>query len=237
MTDGARIKRVCDAVRIMSGGDGFAVHLDGRQARTATGCVLSAPTQDLARAVADEWRAQGEFIDRRTMPMTMILSAALDGGDGAAANWREEILKYLGTDLLCYRAESPQALAERQEAVWDPYLDWLRLEFGAALVVTKEVAAVAQPDAAVTAVQRMLEGETPHALFALQAAAGIAGSAVLALALWKRAFAPEEIFTASRVDEHFQEEQWGVDLEAKAREEVMRREFFALAEFMALLEE
>lgn len=231
----ARIKRFYDSVSVKPDRDGYAVQLDRRPARTKSGKSLSVPTKALAEAVAAEWSAQGEILDHRAMPLTALLSAAVDGGEEAAADWRAEILNYLETDLLCYRADRPQALNERQEAVWAPYLDWLRREFGAALVTTTGVAAIGQPGAAVEAVRRRLEGLSTHMLFGLRAAAAIAGSAVLALALWKQAFPAEEIFNASRLDERFQEEQWGVDLEAKAREEAMRKEFLCVATFLALL--
>lgn len=232
-----RIKRFYHSVGVKPDREGYAAQLDGRPARTKSGKLLSASTKALAEAVAAEWSAQGDTIDHRTMPLTGLLSAAIDGGEEAAADWRAEILNYLGTDLLCYRADRPQALTELQAAVWDPYLDWLRREFGAALVTTRGVAAIGQPGAAVEAVRRRLEGQSTPMLLGLRTAAAIAGSAVLALALWKQAFPAEEIFNASRLDEHFQEKQWGVDLEAEAREEAMRREFLCVARFLALLEE
>lgn len=231
------VKRFYKSVAVKAVDDGFGVLLDDRPARTALGRPLIAPAEMLANAVAEEWAAQGEFLDRRFMKLTALLTAAVDGGEAAAAGWRDDVLKYLETDLLCYRAETPPALAECQAAAWDPYLQWLRRELGAALIATKGVAAVAQPDAAVAAVRGALDVQSPPVLLAIQKATAQTGSAVLGLALWKRAFTADEIFSASRVDEHFQQRQWGADAEAQAREAKMRREFLCAAEFLALLDD
>jgi chaperone required for assembly of F1-ATPase len=232
-----RIKRIYKDVAVKPQGEGYCVTLDGREARTLTRAALAAPSENLADAVAAEWDAQGELIDRQTMPLTALLSAAIDAGDAGAAQWRAEILNYLGSDLLCYRAETPAALAARQSQVWDPYIDWLGEETGAALAVTTGVTAVAQPGEAITQVARVLEAPAAFALFGIYTATKISGSAVLALALWKDAWPVDDIFAASRLDEHFQEQRWGADTEAKAREQQLQTEFAAVAEFMRLMKD
>jgi len=230
-----RIKRIYKDVAVKPLGAGYCVTLDGREARTLTRAALAAPSEHLAAAVAAEWAAQGEFIARQTMPLTALLSAAIDAGDVGAAQWRAEILTYLGSDLVCYRAETPAALTARQRQVWDPYVDWLGEEFNSALAVTQGVTAVAQPGEAITQVARALEAPAAFALFGITTATKISGSAVLALALWKEAWSADDIFAASRLDEHFQEQRWGADAEAKAREQQLQRDFFAVAEFMRLM--
>ncbi len=235
MTNPIRIKRIYKDVASRPLGDGYSVMLDGRQARTPGGGALAAPTNGLAAAVAAEWDAQGDFVERQTMPLTALLSAAIDAGAAGAAEWRAEILNYLGSDLLSYRAEAPAALVERQQQVWDPYIDWLGGEFGATLAVTQGVTAISQSDEAITQVVHALEGPGPLELFGIYTATKISGSAVLAIALWKGAWPVGEIFTASRLDEHFQEQTWGADAEAKTREQQLQRDFLAVAEFMRLL--
>lgn len=215
--------------------DGYAILLDGRTARTRGQYPLIAPTKPLSEAVAEEWRAQADHIDQETMQLTALLSAAIDGAKTSAGGWVEDILAYLQSDLVCYRAETPGALVEKQQAVWDPYLVWLHREFGAVLVTTMGIVAVDQPDAAVATIRDTFSGLPAPVLYGVKTAAEISGSAVLALALWKRAFDPDAIFEASRLDERFQEQRWGVDAEAKLREERLHSEFSAVASFLGYL--
>jgi chaperone required for assembly of F1-ATPase len=230
-----RIKRFYEAVSVKAEGETFTVLLDGRQAKTQMQKPLTATTLRLAQAVAAEWDAQGDFIERATMPLSGMLMASIDGGEDGAEQRRQEVLDYFGSDLVCYRAEKPEALVQRQCAAWDPYIEWLRVEFGAALETTSGVVAIAQPAAAITAIRRALDGHTAETLFALRAATAITGSAALSLALWKNYCGAEEIFEASRVDERFQEDRWGVDEEAKAREDRLCDEFLTAGRFLSLL--
>ena len=213
---------------------GYGVFLDGRQARTMGRRPLAARARPLAAAVAAEWAAQGDHIDRNAMPLTALLSAAIDGDDEVVAGWAEEILNYLGSDLVCYRAAQPDALVARQREVWDPYLDWFEGAYGRRLAAVSGVIATAQPQDALDAVRRELAAQSPETLLGLKTATAISGSAVLALALWKGAFDEAAVFDASRLDERFQEARWGVDAEAKDREQKIEAEFSAVARFIRL---
>ncbi len=228
-------KRFYKTVSVEPDDGRFALRLDGRPAKTPLRNPLSAPTEALAEAVAEEWDAQRETIDRNAMPLTGMLTAAIDGGAALAAECCEDILNYVQSDLVCYRADGPAALCERQAAVWDPFIDFMRSEFGAMLVTTSGIVAVGQPAASLAALRRTLEPLSPETLFALRIATAISGSAVLALSLWRKASDPEAIFEASRVDERFQEERWGVDEEAAQREARLRGDFLIAVRFLSLL--
>ncbi|GJL95201.1 MAG: ATPase [Hyphococcus sp.] len=231
-----KVKRFYKTVSVQPEGDGFAVCLDGRTVRTQRHVPLLAPIRQLAEEIVKEWEAQNEHIDRESMKLTALLSGALDGVEnGDTGQWTEDTLKYLQSDLLCYRADEPAGLVKRQAEIWQPYLDWLQDEFDAPLIVTQTLLAKAQPSKSVDAVESQLKVMSPSVLFAVKVATAITGSAVLALAAWKGAFPIVDIFNASQVDEHFQQERWGVDDEARLREDAMRAEFLKVAEFFQLL--
>lgn len=230
-------RRFYEKAEAASNEHGYGLLLDGRQARTMGRRPLACRSKALAEAVAGEWTAQGEHIDRSAMPLTALLSVAIDGAEEKTGEWRDEVLGYLGSDLVCYRATQPDALVKRQSEIWDPFLDWFAMEYGARLVIVTGLIAEPQPGDALEAVRRRLSAQPPEMLLGLRTATAIAGSAVLALALWKGAFAPEAIFSASRVDERFQEERWGVDAQAKAREALIEAEFASVAGFIRLIDQ
>lgn len=230
-----QIKRFYDAVSFCAKSDRYVILLDGRTAQTPKRNPLSSPSEKLALAVAEEWDSQQSTINRSSMPLTGILSAAIDGGEAVLSECRQDVINYLGSDLLCYRADAPRALVSRQAEQWDPFIHWFNEAFGQTLIVTTGIVAVQQSDATLRVVDDALIHETTEAIHALRIATALSGSAVLALALWKSAFDKNEIFNASRVDEQFQAERWGADEEALLREDRLRREFLSIAQFMALL--
>ncbi|MEM8936446.1 MAG: ATP12 family protein [Pseudomonadota bacterium] len=231
-----RIKKFYREATVVLQGERYAVALDGKIAKTLRRRQMASAGFMLANACADEWNAQGDFINRETMPLTALLSATIDSDDDDAATWRAETLQYLQTDLLCYRADEPAALLERQNRVWDPYIEFMHEDFGAPLNVTAGIIAVDQPSDSVAAIKSTLDDMSAETAFGVNRATSILGSCILALALWKGIRPVEEIFDASRLDEGFQEERWGIDEEAKARTDKLSAEFLAVARFLVLSE-
>jgi chaperone required for assembly of F1-ATPase len=215
------------------GEGGFLLVLDGRPVRTPSRRALAAPSRALATALAAEWDAQGETIDPATMPLTRLANAIIDGVVAAPAPVAAEIEKYLGSDLLFYRAAQPQALVERQARRWDPVLAWARDALGARFVLAQGVVHAAQPPAALAAARAAIPSE-PWRLGALHAITTLTGSALLALALLHGQLTVDDAWDAAHVDEDWNMEQWGRDAIALERRAARRAEMQAAATVLAL---
>jgi len=209
---------------------GYALRLDGRGAKTPGKRPLVAPTRDAGEALAAEWAAQGERIDPGTMPLTRLLNSAIDGVAQAMEPVAAEVVKYAGSDLVCYRAGEPEALVAAQAAAWDPVLAVARERWGARFVLAEGVMFIDQPPEALEAVAARVARETsPFALAALNVMTTLTGSALIALAVADAALSAEDAWRAAHVDELHQERVWGADAAATARREGRRREFEAAA--------
>jgi len=218
-----------------AGPEGWPLHLDGKPVRTPARRALAAPAAALAEKIADEWNAQVNVIDPARMPLTRLANAVIDAVADAPGPVAEEVAKYLGSDLLCYRAEAPAGLVERQTRVWDPVLAWARQELGARFVLAQGVVHVAQPDEAVTAARARIPTE-PWRLGAVSAITTLTGSGLLALALAHDALDAEAAWAAAHVDEHWQMSQWGSDQAALERHAYRRAEFDAAVSVLRLLD-
>ncbi|MCY0146648.1 ATPase [Hoeflea sp. G2-23] len=206
---------------------GFVVALDGKSVRTPSRHELGVPDQNLAEALAAEWAAQEETIDPATMPLTRMVNTALDGVSTAREAVFEEILRYGGSDLLCYRAGTPQALSEREAEIWDPYLDWAANQ-GARLVLAEGIVHVEQPAEAIRALAVLLRRfSSDLQMTALHAVTSLTGSLLLALALAEGYATPADIWDAAHVDEDYNVTHWGQDHEAAARRAKRQVEFEA----------
>lgn len=210
-------------------GDVFAVTLDGRQARTPGRKPLAVASPAVAEALAAEWQGQGETIDPATMPLTRIVHSAIDRVASEMAPVRAEIVKYAGTDLVCYRGEGPPSLVAAQEAAWGPVLAWVRQALGARFALVEGVVAVDQPAESLAAVDAALEPLDPLRLAAVHVVTTLTGSALIALAVLNGALSPEAAWAAAHVDEDWQMERWGRDEMALARRTARWREMQAAA--------
>ncbi len=205
----------------------FVILLDDRPVRTPGKHLLALPTAALAGLVAAEWDAQVEKIDPKTMPLTRLLNTALELVRGKETAVAEDIVKFSSSDLLCYRADTSVGLLERQEAAWDPILEWAATALGAKFEVSSGIMPVQQSEKSLSAITVRLEGYDALALSAMHQLTTLSGSALLALAVALEHLSVEQAWAAAHVDEDWQIEHWGEDGEAKARRVARRQDFDA----------
>jgi chaperone required for assembly of F1-ATPase len=217
-----------------AGDDGtleFPVLLDGRPVRTPARRFLAAPAPALAEAIAVEWNAQEKVIDPSAMPLTRLANSIIDGVVPAPAPVVAEIEKYLGTDLVFYRAAGPQGLVAAQRRHWDPVVEWAREMFGARFLLAEGVMHAAQPRAAVAAAMAAVpcgnEAREHWRLGALNVVTSLTGSALIALALDAQKLTADEAWAAAHVDEDWNMQFWGRD------ELALQRRAYRFAEMQA----
>jgi chaperone required for assembly of F1-ATPase len=215
--------------------DALGIALDGRSVKTPAKAALTLPNAALAEAVADEWRAQAEEIDPRSMPLTSLANAAIDRVAGNRPVFAAGIAIYGESELLCYRAEEPFALVARQNQDWNPLLDWAQARYDVSFALVRGIMHQPQPQATLDRLAEAVAVRDAFELAALQPIVTISGSLVIALALLEQHLDAGAAFDAAHLDELWQEEQWGADdfaLEARA---VRRRDFDAACRFLYLV--
>src|SRR5439155_24772909 len=214
---------------------GWGLALDTRPMRTPGKHELVVPSEALATAIAVEWDAQQDEIRPPTMPLTRLAATAIDH----TAMQRERVLAetatYAATDLVCYRADQPPALAARQQEAWQPLLDWAMRRYDAALAVTTGIIPTRQPAAALKALAAAVASQDDFRLTALHTLTAACGSLVIALAVLEGRLDAVAAFAASQLDESFQIESWGEDPEAAARRQALADDIAAAARFLGLL--
>jgi chaperone required for assembly of F1-ATPase len=229
-------KRFYAAVSVEAGKGGWCILLDGRMARTPARQVLALPNRGAAECVAAEWAAQDQVIVPATMPATRIAMSAIDTVGSHMQAVAAEIVKYAGSDLLCYRAGEPASLVARQAAPWDPVLAKAHAELGAPFILAEGVVFVEQPNASIAALQRAVAAyRSPFALAALHVMTTLTGSALLSLAVARGWIAAGAAWAAAHVDEDAQIAVWGEDGEAMSRRLLRERDFMAACSMLRLV--
>jgi chaperone required for assembly of F1-ATPase len=231
------MKRFWNQAACVAENDGFAIHLDGKPVRLPTGAALRVATRELGEALAAEWQAaggeQGGEMSWEDVPLTRLTGTAAERIAPDPAATIAAIAKYAETDLLCYRAED-DALAERQDAAWQPWLDWAHARFGADLRATRGIMPVRQSPESLAALHQAVAALSPVALSALGVLVPALGSCVLGLAVVQGALEPAAAHRLAVLDELFQEERWGLDWEAEERREKVAADLVLAARLAAL---
>ena len=212
----------------------LAVMLDQKPVQTPARKPLHVPGTALAQAIAAEWDAQSDEIAPECMPLTQVAATALDRVAPDIAAYARNIAAYGETDLVCYRANSPQTLVARQSEAWQPLVDWVADTFTAPLAVTGGVAPVAQPPDALSALREAVAAHDIFEMAALGLATAASGSLIIALALSHGRIDAAAAFEAGFVDEAWQAEQWGTDEDAEVRQKNARVDIDSAALFFEL---
>jgi chaperone required for assembly of F1-ATPase len=227
------VKRFYREVTVEPGELGHRILLDGRPMRTPAKQALAVPTGPLAEAIAHEWREQGDRLRPDAMPLTRLASTAIDRMPAQRQAAIEEVIAYADTDLVCYRAAEPFDLVQRQQHAWQPMLEWLTRTYGVRLVVTTSILPVVQPPAACATLRAAIEELDDWPLVGMHAATTALGSLVLGLGLLHGRLDAEAALAASLLDELFEIERWGSDVEAERRHQALRRDVSGAARFLA----
>ena len=228
-----RRKRFYTRAGVAESSDGFAITLDDKPIRTPSGRALVAPTRQIAEAMSAEWEAQQETIDPLTMPLTRFgnsVDAVVDRVEAVA----DDVAKYLGSDLLFYRAGHPEALVAREAALWDPVLTWAANELGAHFILSEGIVHAAQPAQAISAARGVFPAD-PWSVAALHVVTTLTGSALLALALRQGVRDADQVWAAAHVDDDCNIEHWGIDEEVAARRAARLVDFKAAAGILTSL--
>jgi chaperone required for assembly of F1-ATPase len=228
-------KRFYKAVSVATLEGGYQVHLDGRALKTPRKLPMLLGQKLLAAAIAAEWDAQGTDILPASMQLTTLVFTALDAVAGQHGAVADEIARYATSDLLCYRAQDPEELVQRQSAGWEPLVVWAEQTLAVKFKRTSGLMPVAQEPAIAAAVTTRLSAAPPIELAAMHVLTTMMGSTILALAVRERRLTLDEAWALAHIDETWQIEKWGTDAEAQTRHAIRLSTARAAAAAMAFV--
>lgn len=215
---------------------GFAVRLDGTALRTPLRHPVLLPNAAMAAAIAAEWAAQGAEVVPTSMPLTQLVCTMIDKAGGhERPDMEAEIVKYAGSDLICYFATHPADLVARQEKLWHPLLAWMQDEYGIVLKYVSGIQYVTQDAAVETSVAAIVKDMDAATFTAAQAVTGITGSTVIGLCMAAGRMGAAQAFEAATVDEVFQLEKWGEDALARKRLQKIEADLTGVEKFLFLI--
>jgi chaperone required for assembly of F1-ATPase len=232
------MKRFWDTASIEAESEGFSIRLDGKPMRVPSGGVLVVGPEALAEAIATEWQmaggAKGGEMSFDDTPLTRLAGTAQERIAPNPDPTVDAIARYGESDLLCYRAGSPRELVQRQERLWQPWLDWAADTLGAPLRTTIGVGYVKQHRDSIAALRGVVAAQDTWTLAGLGIAVPALGSLVLGLAVADGALDAAVAVDLGALDELFQASLWGEDHEAAQRRAGVRAEIELAGRFIAL---
>lgn len=228
------MKRFYRIVTVDQIDQGFAVRLDNRMIKTAAGGPQIVPNLALAKALAAEWEAQGEALNRTLFRFRDLADYALDIVRAERVTAVSKLLAFAETDTLCYRADPDEALYRRQQDVWEPLLTCFEAREGVGLERVSGIMHRSQPVKTLEKLRARLNALDDFILAGLHTASSLAASLSIGLSALEKEANADSLWAAANLEELWQAELWGQDGEAEARLAQRRAEFGNAVEFMRL---
>ena len=229
------MKRFYEQVALQKSTDGYGLLLDGRALKTPMKTTLMVPGKSLAEAIQAEWQAVEDEIAPMAMPMTALAFTCIDRVMTQRDELVRQMVQYAGNDLICYREDGDQLLAEKQNQSWNRWTEWAASELGMKFQMTAGIMPIDQPaGVAEKAAEQLAELSDWHVTLLVRLAS-LGGSFTLAMAFIKGAMDAQEFYQLSHLDELYQMEKWGADAEAQERLDGIMSEYEACGQFLGLL--
>ncbi|KAH9857641.1 ATP12-domain-containing protein [Lenzites betulinus] len=207
------LKRFWKTVDIEKLNGGYAVTLDKRPLKTPGGKPLVIPPEKrlVAALVASEWENQETALKPHALPMTSLVSRAIDAFEQEPTRneVRAQLLKYFETDTIFYHADAPVTLVKLQEEHWKPLLDWVQNTYGVEIQVSDSLLVPTQSSETIQKFEGVLNSLTPWEMAAMERATYASKSFIIGLALVKRRLDVDQAAQAAHVEVNSQIERWG----------------------------
>ncbi|KAG2020768.1 hypothetical protein CC2G_006073 [Coprinopsis cinerea AmutBmut pab1-1] len=207
------MKRFWKEVGIGKKGDDFTVTLDKRALKTPSGNTLLLPSNKglVAALIAAEWDHQETLLKPHALPMTSIVSRAIDSlaEDSTRQEVEKTLLNYLETDTVCFFHDDPEPLHRLQTKYWVPLIDWARSALGLEIAVSNSVLSPNQPRKTIEEASKLIRALDRWELAALERATIATKSLIIGLALVKKHLTVEGAALAASVEVDSQIERWG----------------------------
>ncbi len=148
---------------------------------------------------------------------------------------REEVIdrlvQFALTDMLLFWGTNKE-LAERQEKIWGPILQWASYEVNTKFIKTQSIDVPSQEENSAQRLKMFMETLSNKELAAFYIAALNMKSVLLAAALIKGKINAQQAFEAAYLEELWQAENWGVETEAEKRRTEIRKELQEIETFL-----
>ncbi|KAL0099775.1 hypothetical protein PUN28_019888 [Cardiocondyla obscurior] len=206
----ATVKRFYKRTNILSSGSKFEISLDQRKLKTPQGRVFEVNSKPLALAVAAEWDAQKETIDRGSMHLTALCNTVLDNPHNyTKLDLVNYIVNCLEMDTILFYSSEVDELYQLQIKKWEPIVDWFCENYNVDIKRTQSIEAPTVSMETKAELTRHLLSHNFNSIYGLVYAVDGLKSVMLTLATAARVINIPEAVNLSRLEEEYQTSHWG----------------------------
>ena len=208
----------------------FQILLDKKHLKTPLKKDLIFSNYKIAKETALEWDFDEEEINTDNMIFYGLMSTAIDKIHSDKRSYVNNIVSFINTDLICYRAEGPNDLVELQNNLWNPIISYIGENIGATLDTFIGVMPSKQSEETFIKVENLI-----NSISVLYRLTNLTGSIFISLSILKGHVAKDKAFKLSFLDELWQVANWGVEEEAAIKRSKILLELNRIISFIEII--
>ena len=164
-----------------------------------------------------------------------ILFFSFDLNKKQKKNIIENIISFLNTDLVCYRAEKNSELDKTQTRLWNPLITFVEKKYKFIFKVTNSIIPVKQKEANKGKLLSILKKLNKHELTSFYFITNFSNSNIIALNFLANNINSKNAWKVISLEEAYNLEKWGQDKEAKDKLLDKQKHFNEIIKFGQLL--
>ena len=213
----------------------FDILLDKRILKTPMQKDLIFSNYKIAKETALEWDIDEKEINTENMVFYGLISTAIDKISNDKVSYIDNVLGFINTDLICYRADGPNELVDLQNSSWNPinsfikkYID-VELKFFIGVMPSKQSLQI------FNRLKTLINSFSDIEISALHRMTNLTGSIFISICILKGDVLKNEAFELSFLDELYQAKNWGVEEESLDKRDKIAKELNRIISFVELI--
>ena len=179
-----------------------------------------------------EWDQSSDIINTDDLVFYGLLSTAIDKVREEKNSYINDIINFIDTDLICYRADSPIDLVSHQNKHWYPIILLIEKYINTNVSIFKGVMPSQQSSKVHHRFKNLIVELSDVQISVLHRITNLVGSVFLSLCILKKDLTNKQAFELSFLDELWQAENWGYEEDASAKRKKVRTELNRLILFI-----
>ena len=213
----------------------YEILLDNNILRTPLKNELIISNAKIAEEICKEWNQDIKFLNTDDMVFYGIISTSIDKIFDNRKQYIDDVLGFVDTDLICYRADKPVDLVQWQSKNWDPIILKVEKYINNKINISEGIMPLRQDKEIHLKITTFLTKFSDLEIAVLHRITNITGSIFLTLCILKNDKIKKNAFELSCLDELWQAENWGYEEEASKNRENINNELNRIIYFLDCL--
>jgi len=213
----------------------FEILLDKRILKTPMQKDLIFSNYKIAKETALEWDIDEKEINTENMVFYGLISTAIDKISNDKVSYIENVLGFINTDLICYRADGPNELVDLQNSSWNPIISFIKKYIDVELKFFIGVMPSKQSLEIFNRLKTLINSFSDIEISALHRMTNLTGSIFISICILKGDVLKNEAFELSFLDELYQAKNWGIEEESLDKRDKIAKELNRIISFVELI--